>query len=237
MTEDFNPKCHIGEIHGIYTIVDMTGEKDKYGHWIYKCVCNECGCIRLCKYAHVASPSQVVTKCHHRKSITKTFVHYYPWENKRLKNIYKGMLDRCYNDNDKSYKWYGGNGIRVCQEWIDNPGLFEEWSLSNGYSDNLTIDRINENEDYCPRNCQWISFEENSRKAGNVNWITVANETLTGKQWSEKLQLGVNTINNAIKKYGIEKTKELIAEMLISSPTAKERKPNQSWFDVYGIQV
>lgn len=237
MSKETDPRERIGEVHGIYTIVDVLNEKNKSGYWVYKCVCNECGRIRFSKYAHMASPSQIVTKCRHRKSIEKNVVYYCPWNNKRLEKIYKGMLDRCYNNNDKSYQWYGEKGIKVCQEWIDNPKLFEEWALNNGYSDELTIDRVNENGDYCPGNCQWISLCDNSRKAGDVNWITVNNKTLTGKQWSEKLSIGVNAINTYIRRYGIDKTKELIATMLIFPPSTKERKPNQSWFDVYGIQV
>lgn len=237
MSKETDPRVHVGEIHGIYTIVDVLDEKNKSGYWVYKCVCNECGRVRFSKYAHVAAPSQIATKCRHRRSIEKDVVSYYSWNNKRLEKIYKGMLDRCYNDKDKSYKWYGGKGIKVYQAWIDNPGLFEEWAINNGYSNKLTIDRINEDKDYCPENCQWIPLIENSRKAGDVNWITLDNETLTGKQWSEKLSIGVNTINTSIRMHGVEKTKELITAMLISPPSTKERKPNQSWFDVYGIHV
>ena len=50
------------------------------------------------------------------------------------------MKQRCYNPNEKSYKWYGAKGIKICDEWINSPKSFEEWSLQNGYNDNLTID-------------------------------------------------------------------------------------------------
>ena len=158
-------------------------------------------------------------------------------ENKRIEKIFKNMQQRCYNANNKDYKWYGGRGIGIYQEWRDNPKLFEEWAINNGYNDTLTIDRIDEDKDYCPDNCQWISRAENSRKAGRVNWITVGGDTLTGKQWSAKLGIGPNIINTAIRDFGEEKTKELIQAMLCISPGEKSRKSNQSWFSVYGIQV
>ena len=115
--------------------------------------------------------------------------------------------------------------------------MFEIWALNNGYNDSLTVDRIDSDKDYCPENCQWITMEENSRKAGNVNWITVGEYTLTGRQWADKFGLGKNRINTLIREFGIEKTKELIAAMLISPPSTKERKSNQSWFEIYGIQI
>lgn len=159
------------------------------------------------------------------------------WHNKRLQSIFHDMKDRCYNPSNKSYHWYGEKGIGIYTKWLDNPTLFEEWALNNGYVDGLTIDRIDANKNYCPDNCQWIPFEENVRKAGKVNWITIGTSTLTGKQWAEKLNIGTNVINKAIQDYGIEKTKELILAMLQESPSTKYRKPRQTWFSVYGIQI
>ena len=80
-------------------------------------------------------------------------------------------------------------------------------------------------------------MQENARRAGSVSWITIEGITLTGRQWSEKLQLGVNMINMAIRKYGLDKTKELIIAMLQEPPSTKQRKSNQTWFSVYGIQT
>jgi hypothetical protein len=110
-------------------------------------------------------------------------------------------------------------------------------AIKNGYNDNLTIDRINANYDYCPDNCQWIPLIENSRKAGRVNWIDVNGEVLTGRQWSEKLGLGVNTINTALRDYGLIKTIELICAMLQEPPSVKHRKSHQTWFSVYNIEI
>lgn len=71
----------------------------------------------------------------------------------------------------------------MCQEWIDDPASFEEWAYKNGYKNNLTIDRINEDRNYCPDNCRWITLEENSRFKSTTNYIT-ATVTLSGKQWA-----------------------------------------------------
>ena len=228
MGEKFDPRSHIGEVHGIYTIVDMLDEKDKYGHWIYQCVCNECGFIKESHYGAISGEARKVTSCKHR------ITH---WNNKRIGNIFVKMVERCCNSNSKDYKWYGGKGIKIYEEWLNNPYKFEEWAINNGYNNNLTIDRINESGDYCPENCQWIPLKENARKAGDVNWINVNDEVLTGRQWSEKLGLGINTINTALRNCGLTKTIELIQAMLQEPPSTKHRKSHQTWFSVYGIQV
>lgn len=237
MSNKFDPRCHIGETHGIYTIVDMLEEKDKYGHYIYKAVCNVCGHEKYSHYGSISGPNSISTKCKHLRANGQHLVYGYVWSNKRIARTFNHMVDRCYNVNHKDYRWYGAKGIRVCQEWLDNPLLFEKWALENGYQDNLTIDRIDSDKDYCSDNCQWITLEANARKAGNPNWITINGETLTGRQWSEKLSLGVNTINTFIRKYGVEKVKELILAMLDEHPSTKQRKSNQDWFSIYGIQV
>lgn len=237
MAEKFDPRCHIGEVHGVYTIVDMTGEKDKYGHWIYKCICNECGFETEFTYGGVAAPSRIASECIHLRANGDYIINRHKWKNKRVGRIFGGIINRCYNQNDKTYRWYGSKGIKVCQEWLDDPSQFEEWALSSGYKANLTIDRIHSDQDYCPENCRWISLEDNARRAGKVNWVNVENETLTGQQWAKRLGLGINTINKAIREHGVDKTKELISAMLKEPPSAKHRKSHQTWFNVYGIQV
>ena len=237
MGSRIDPKCHIGEVHGIYTIVDITGDKDKSGHWIYKCVCNVCGYEKYSHYGAISGQSNNATECKHLRSNGEFITYDHKWSNRRIAKIFNHMVSRCYNKDDKDYCWYGEKGIKIDQTWLNNPKYFEEWALNNGYEDNLTIDRIDADKDYCPTNCRWIPLEENSRRAGKVNWVTVNGETLTGKQWAEKLGLGINAINNFIRNTNIDQTKLLIEKMLKESPKTKTRKPNETWFSAYGIQV
>lgn len=237
MGKNGNIQSHVGETWGIYTITDITEKKNKAGQQLYKCTCNKCGFVRYATYSEVHAPSAIVTHCQHVRADGSYVVYGYQWNNQRIRKIFCDMMVRCYDDDAKDYRWYGEKGIGICKEWRDNPKSFEEWALNNGYNDNLTIDRIVVENDYSPDNCQWIPMEENSRKAGKVNWVTVGDETLTGKQWSAKLGLGPNTINTAIREHGEDKTKELIQAMLVSPPSTKYRKSHQTWFDVYDIQV
>lgn len=82
----------------------------------------------------------------------------------RLYRIYNNMKTRCQNPLSYGFEWYGGKGISVCKEWAESYEAFRAWALANGYQDNLTIDRIDNNGNYEPGNCQWITASENSKK-------------------------------------------------------------------------
>lgn len=83
----------------------------------------------------------------------------------RLYRIWKGMKARCLNSKNHAYKYYGGKGVSVCNEWINNYMAFKFWALLSGYADDLTIDKIDNRGNYEPGNCQWITQSENSKKS------------------------------------------------------------------------
>jgi hypothetical protein len=84
---------------------------------------------------------------------------------KRLYKIWRDMNNRCYNPRLKNFERYGARGIIVCNEWRDDYSAFERWALTNGYAPDLTIDRINNDGNYEPGNCQWLTMSENIAKA------------------------------------------------------------------------
>ena len=223
---------HIGETYGIYTLIEFLNEKDKYGHYLYKGKCKICGYETVRPFSHFSAPSAITNNCKHldRNGNYYNF-NKYNWSNERIGSIFNGIKDRCYNKNNKSYKWYGEKGVKVCKEWIDNPKLFENWALSNGYKDDLTIDRIDENKDYCPENCRWVTNINNAKYKSTTSLIEVDGETHTGKDWAKILGFGPNLINNYIRKYGLENTIEFIKKYQ-ENPILKP-KSNQSYYDLY----
>lgn len=98
--------------------------------------------------------------------------------NERLHRIWNNMKNRCYNPNFEKYSIYGAHGIKMCQSWKDNYIVFKAWALNNGYSDNLSIDRIDVNGNYCPENCRWATphqqcTNQNRRKDNKTGFVGV----------------------------------------------------------------
>jgi len=94
------------------------------------------------------------------------------------------MRRRCNNRRDQDYPYYGGRGIKVYKEW-DNYAAFHDWAMKNGYADHLTLDRINNNGDYCPENCRWATRKEQARNTRQNHFITFNGKTMTIAEWAE----------------------------------------------------
>lgn len=114
----------------------------------------------------------------------------------RLYNIYYSMTGRCNNPKASSYERYGGRGICVCQEWLDDKDAFFKWANENGYSENdhtLSLERIDVDGNYCPENCTWIRIEEqyNNRR----NTVRIGNLSLS--QFCKKANLNYSHVRNA----------------------------------------
>lgn len=117
----------------------------------------------------------------------------------RLHNIYYKMRQRCNNPNSKSYPNYGGRGITYCDEW-ETTKNFIDWALSNGYNDELTLDRIDPNGNYCPENCRWITIQEQQRNRTNNRLIEWNGEIHCCNEWDEILGYTSGTIRQRLNR-------------------------------------
>ena len=118
----------------------------------------------------------------------------------RLYKTWNNMISRCYCKSFRNYRNYGGRGITVCDEWKNSFVAFMNWALSNGYSDTLTLDRINTEGGYCPENCRWITNKEQQNNKRNNRLITYKGITHTLQEWSEITGIHKKTISKRIDR-------------------------------------
>lgn len=128
-------------------------------------------------------------------------------------NLYRRYIDmkaRCYNKNNCNYKYYGERGIGVCDEWLGENGYknFKKWSLENGYKKELSLDKIDNNKNYSPNNCRWVTKRiQNINKRSNNNLIGVKLHT------NKKIYYGTIKIDNKDYYTGCSKDKIEVAIM------------------------
>lgn len=120
-------------------------------------------------------------------------------DNKRLHGIWKHMIERCHNPNNRAYQRYGGRGIKVCDEWRNNFQAFCKWARKNGYDPEsdwreCTIDRIDNEKGYSPKNCRWISVKMQSRNRRDNILVTFNGETHILTDWADIVGLKKSTL-------------------------------------------
>lgn len=196
-------------------LIDLTGQKfsrltvikrvennkHKQRMWLCKCDCgNEkivrgldlingkiksCGCLKIEQNKiNLNSTSHGLTDC-------------------RLYYIWINIKTRCYNSQNKNYRFYGAKGIKMCDEWKNDFKAFYDWAYKNGYNDKAkrgecTIDRIDSNKDYMPSNCRFLNQKQQTRNMKSNHLITFNNETHCIGEWAEILNISRKTLDSRI---------------------------------------
>lgn len=168
-----------GQKFNLLTVKGMAQRNPIY----WECVC-DCGNTTLVRTSNLTGGKVKSCGCLQHKGN--------PTHNQsrtRVYRIYAKMLRRCFVESDPAYSRYGGRGITMCDEWKNSFVAFSDWAYTNGYSDNLTIDRIDNNGDYCPENCRWTDYLTQSNNKRNNRVFEHNGETKTLSEWCKTLNL------------------------------------------------
>lgn len=198
-------KCtKIGQIFGCMEIIDartIIAESGKENsQYLIRCV--KCGAERWHNTNTVLHGKMKCEVCTPPKytPVKKGTVSKYPY---KLYSTYRGMKRRCYSEKCEKYPYYGGRGIRICEEWLNDYSAFAEWALATGWSADKTIDRIDVNGNYSPDNCRWeMQKVQSNNQTRNIH-VTYNGEKMTLAQFCDKTGMNYDRARYLIFRKGM----------------------------------
>ena len=175
-----------GQKFGRLTVIKYIGA-DKDRHSLWECAC-DCGNTYVAKANSIRRGLTKSCGCLQKESVIKMGTKHNLCHT-RLYKIRASMKTRCYNPNAMYFSRYGGRGIKICNEWLGKSGFinFYDWAMSHGYSENLTIDRTDNDGDYEPGNCQWSTKKEQANNNSQNHKVSYHDSEYTISQLSELL--------------------------------------------------
>ena len=163
----------------------------------YLCLC-DCGNKVIARYGNLKYHGTRSCGCLVRD--VNSAIRKFPKEavNSRLYIIWNSAKERCFCPNSTSYKWYGLRGISMCDEWRNDFMSFYKWSIENGYSDDLTLDRINSKGNYEPSNCRWATYKEQANNTSTNLRFTYNGEEHTIHEWADIVGINAMALRHRI---------------------------------------
>ncbi len=191
--------------YGEWTIIKEVPKKNNMKRVLARCSCGIEKEVYLKHLKSGASKSCGHNRKEEMREIGKGNCKYTDFNvsNTRLYNIWANMKKRCLTKSCPAYYGYGGRGIKICNEWLNDFMNCYNWAINNGYKEDLTIDRINNNGNYEPQNCRWATPKEqanNRRKEITSRYLTYKDKTQTVKEWCNEYGINYSTLSCRINK-------------------------------------
>ncbi|MFI8712012.1 hypothetical protein [Brevibacillus brevis] len=180
-----------GQRFGKLTVMNRAEQNSKSGNAMWVCKC-DCGNLSTVIGSHLRSGK--TSSCGCNRISERSMGH----SKDRLYRTWLGMHNRCYNPDHDRFEWYGDKGISICDEWHVFMA-FRNWALANGYTDDLTIDRINVDGNYCPENCQWVDMRTQANNRSNNRILQYRDKRYTATELAEVHGLSPHTVFNRLK--------------------------------------
>lgn len=193
-----------GRVFGRLTVLKLdhkeprpirNGKKDGYFYfWLCKC---ECGNIIIIKKEYFFNNKTKSCGCYTKDNPPKRT---HGMSDTRIYEIWKNMKRRCYDKTNHRFLNYGGRGITICDEWRNDFVSFHKWAIDNGYTNELTIDRIKVDGNYEPSNCKWSTKLEQSYNTTRTHYLTYNGKTQCISQWAKELNLTCSAIQHRLQR-------------------------------------
>ena len=208
-------KIKIGDKFGRLTVIDFAGhERSKNGQskLLVKCRCDHggntnipphIGIYRACNLTRGDTKSCGCLKIEKQNTVPigNKYGETHGYSNEKLYAKFTGMKQRCYNPNTDRYKNYGGRGIGICNDWLQNPNNFYKWAYENGYHFGMSIERKDINKGYSPENCTFIPMEDQSKNRTDTHMISLNGKTQCLADWCRELNLNYNATLNRVWRH------------------------------------
>lgn len=175
-------------------------------HHYFKCIC-DCGNEKICTLFDLQHEKVKSCGCLHKKKSAERMKKQATIDGRSKSKYYSryyGMMNRCYNKNNDCYENYGGRGIQVCDEWLQDPFAFYKWCEDNKINGKeITIDRIDFNGDYCPENCRGADKYIQANNTTKNFYIEYNSQIKSLKDWCRELNLKYKMVLNRLRKQGL----------------------------------
>lgn len=173
-------------------------ENDALGRARWHCVC-QCGNTAIVHGQDLRQGKSRSCGCLQRDIASKIKTTHGA-SNTRLFRIWCAMKQRCFDKNAQKFARYGGRGITICEEWLSFR-VFSEWAKQNGYADDLSIDRIDNDGNYTPENCRWSTNKEQARNKSTNHLLSFRGKTQSIAQWADETGISYHALRSRINQY------------------------------------